>query len=93
MPVVSRVWGAPAPGHSIRTRSMDGGTRARASRRPRVEGVYRTVEAAGGFRRAVRPGDTVLLKANFNSAIPAELTDIPFLSRWSGVLATTARAG
>jgi len=35
-----------------------------------VEQLYRLVEAIGGFGRAVRPGDTVLLKPNYNSGDP-----------------------
>lgn len=38
------------------------------------------MELTGGFARVVRPGDTVLLKPNFNSGDPPpNSTDIPFL--------------
>ena len=35
-----------------------------------LDRVHRAVELAGGFGRAVRPGDTVLVKPNFNSGDP-----------------------
>lgn len=79
--MVARVWGGGQPGYRIRT-PLNGW------RRPRrlepspalVDWVSRTVELAGGFGRAVRPGDTVLLKPNFNSGDPPpNSTDIPYL--------------
>ncbi len=80
-PVVSRVWGAPGQGYHIRT-PLNGWRHPRESEPSPalIAWVHQAVEAAGGFGRAVRPGDTVLLKPNFNSGDPPpNSTDIPFL--------------
>jgi uncharacterized protein (DUF362 family) len=78
---VSRVWGEPRPGFHIRTP-------LNSWRHPRetepspalVEQIVRAVELAGGFGTAVRPGETVLLKPNFNSGDPPpNSTDVPLL--------------
>lgn len=43
--------------------------------------VKEAVDLIGGMRRALNPGDRVLLKANFNSADPSPAaTDLPFLA-------------
>lgn len=43
--------------------------------------VKQAVDLVGGVRRALRPGDRVLLKANFNSPDPLPAaTDLPFLA-------------
>lgn len=45
-----------------------------------VDTLYRLVEAIGGFARAVRPGDTVVLKPNYNSGDPPpNSTDVQLL--------------
>ena len=52
-----------------------------ASERDLKSAVRAAVDAIGGVRRALNPGDRVLLKANYNSsdALPAA-TDLPFLA-------------
>lgn len=43
--------------------------------------IKTAVDAIGGVRRALKPGDRVLLKANFNSPDPLPAaTDLPFLA-------------
>jgi uncharacterized protein (DUF362 family) len=71
----------PAPGYRIRT-PLNGwrGERPLEPDAALVEHVYRAVEAIGGFRSLVRPGDTITIKPNFNSGDPPpNSTDIPFL--------------
>ncbi|MFN8559814.1 MAG: DUF362 domain-containing protein [Dehalococcoidia bacterium] len=79
--VVARSYGTPRTGFRVRTP-------LNSWRHPRdsepspelVERLYRTVAAAGGFAAVVRPGDSVLLKPNFNSGDPPpNSTDIPLL--------------
>lgn len=80
-PVVARVWGEPGAGYHIRT-PLNGWRHPRESEPSRalVDWVHRAVEISGGFARAVRPGDHVLIKPNFNSGDPPpNSTDIPFL--------------
>lgn len=80
-PLVSRVWGAPQAGYHVRT-PLNGWRHPRPTEPPPglTDWVHHAVALAGGFRRAVRPGDTVLLKPNFNSGDPPpNSTDVPFL--------------
>lgn len=79
--VVSRVWGEAASGFRVRT-PLNSWRHPRATEpSPElIDWVARAVELAGGFGRAVRPGDTVLLKPNFNSGDPPpNSTDVPLL--------------
>ncbi len=81
LPVVARVWGGRQPGYALRT-PFNGLRHPRISEPgPELTAwVARAAELAGGFTRVVRPGDTVLLKPNFNSGDPPpNSTDIPFL--------------
>ncbi len=49
--------------------------------------VKEAVDMIGGVRRALKPGDRVLLKANFNSPDPLPAaTDLPFLAAVVGLL-------
>ncbi len=52
-----------------------------------IDDLHRLVESIGGFARAVRPGDTVVLKPNFNSGDPPpNCTDLPLLEALIGLL-------
>jgi uncharacterized protein (DUF362 family) len=52
-----------------------------------VDSIDRLVGSIGGFALAVRPGDTVLLKPNFNSGDPPpNCTDLPLLEATIGLL-------
>jgi uncharacterized protein (DUF362 family) len=79
--VVARVWGTVRPGYTIRTpHNSFRHLRQTEPSLELVDWVARTVELAGGFGQAVRPGDSVLLKPNFNSGDPPpNSTDIPLL--------------
>jgi uncharacterized protein (DUF362 family) len=79
--IVARVRGPRRPGYRIRT-PLNGWRHPRETEPSRelTEWVARAVGLAGGFGRAVRPGDTVLIKPNFNSGDPPpNSTDIPLL--------------
>ena len=77
---VARVWGEARPGYALRT-PLNGWRHPRLTEpAPALtEWVAQTVELAGGFG-FVRPGDTVLLKPNFNSGDPPpNSSDVPLL--------------
>jgi uncharacterized protein (DUF362 family) len=79
--VVSRVWGTSQPGYQLRT-ALNSWRHPRQSEPSPdlLDWVELAVRLAGGFEQAVRPGETVLLKPNFNSGDPPpNSTDIPFL--------------
>jgi uncharacterized protein (DUF362 family) len=81
LPVVARVTGEARPGYRIRT-PLNGWRhpRDREPSQALLDHVAQAVSLAGGFGRVVRPGDSVLLKPNFNSGDPPpNSTDIPFL--------------
>ena len=81
LPVVARVWGEARSGYALRT-PLNGWRHSRPLEpSPRlVEWLARTVDLAGGFAAVVRPGDTVLLKPNFNSGDPPpNSSDVPLL--------------
>jgi uncharacterized protein (DUF362 family) len=81
VPVVGRVWGQARAGYAVRT-PLNGWRHPRRSEPSPalVAQVHRAVELAGGFARVVRPGDTVLVKPNFNSGDPPpNSSDVPFL--------------
>ena len=81
MVLVSRVWGERRTGYHVRT-PLNGWRHPRLTEPSPdlIDWVHRAVELAGGFGRAVRPGDMVLVKPNFNSGDPPpNSTDIPFL--------------
>lgn len=80
--LVSRLQAGPAGrGYSLRT-PLNAWPRRRPSLPPPdlIEHVNAVVEAIGGFRRLVRPGDRITIKPNFNSGDPPpNSTDIPFI--------------
>lgn len=79
--IVSRVWTGRTPGYRIRT-PLNGWRHPRDSEPSPglVEAIVAAAAPLGGFGSAVRPGDTVLLKPNFNSGDPPpNSTDVPFL--------------
>lgn len=79
--VVGRVWGEATAGFRVRT-PLNGWRHPKLTEpSPElIDWVHQTVELAGGFRQAVRPGDTVLLKPNFNSGDPPpNSSDVPLL--------------
>jgi len=70
--------------HRPQNRYTEGGkalvSKVSAADRDLKAAVRAAVDAIGGFRKALSPGDRVLLKANFNSPDPLPAaTDLPFL--------------
>jgi len=87
--LVSRLQAGPAGrGYSLRT-PLNAWPRRRPLPPPPelIEHVNTVVEAIGGFRRLVRPGDRITIKPNFNSGDPPpNSTDVPFLVALIGLL-------